>query len=187
MYWASDCSLAAAAESSPRRSRAWSRSCRACAQSFVDFRQPRAYLFGFELQQAVAGFAGIAFGFEIDQLAGNLLVLALALQLLRGRGIQSATRSEATRRCISRTSNSIRSSTAAAERCRSSSVAARARCRVAFCAAWSRRSSRDYRAVPGPDCCLRSSSALFFLGSAAFRCRAPRSILPARHVPRPSR
>ena len=49
-----------------------SSSWRACVQHLIDFGQPGAHLFRLDLQQAVAGFAGIALGIEIDQLVGDV-------------------------------------------------------------------------------------------------------------------
>ena len=60
-------------------------------QRLIDFRQPGAYLFGLDLQQAVAGLAGIALGIEIHQVDGEFLVLGLALAVSRQPRIQSAT------------------------------------------------------------------------------------------------
>ena len=54
-------------------------------QRLVNFRQAGTHLFRLDLQQAVAGLAGIALGIEIHQPDGDLLVLGLALQFLRGR------------------------------------------------------------------------------------------------------
>ena len=61
-----------------------------------------------QLQQAIAGFAGIAFGFEIEELNGNLLVLRFALQFFCCRQNRSARDSDAIAFCISATSDSIR-------------------------------------------------------------------------------
>ena len=54
-------------------------------QSFIDFSQASANLLGFKLKQAVASCACIAFRVKFHQLARNLLVLRLSLQLLGAR------------------------------------------------------------------------------------------------------
>ena len=78
--------MAAAADSSPRRSRAWSSKLAAGAQEFVDFGEAGAELFGFELQQAFAGLRGVAFGFEVGGVLRELLVLGFALEFFGGGG-----------------------------------------------------------------------------------------------------
>jgi hypothetical protein len=50
------------------------------AKKLFNFDQSRAHLLRLELQQAFARFSGIAFGFELDELLGQLQIFILTLR-----------------------------------------------------------------------------------------------------------
>jgi SAM-dependent methyltransferase len=50
------------------------------AQEFVYFGEAGAELFGFELQQTFAGLRGVALGFEVGGVLGELFVLRFPLE-----------------------------------------------------------------------------------------------------------
>ena len=95
------------------------------AQEFVDFSKSGAELVFFELQQPLASLASVALGCEVGGLLLELEILGFALQLFCGSGFDLGRRA-CTRSLISPNRESMRPSTAVAERCRSSSAATRA-------------------------------------------------------------
>ena len=108
MYCASDCSLAAAAESSPRRSRAWSRSWRVCAaSSSISASRARSCSVS-NCSKPSRACAGIALSFEVVAVGRQMLRFRFAARVSRPRRLRSASWRACTRSPISESSDSMR-------------------------------------------------------------------------------